>query len=115
MVLFQKFFLFASLVLLWMAKRHSSHLQYVLQSIEECLTIKEKVKKYITEQNAHEVAAKSGSSDADAPSTPVTACLGKKRFLIDFSIRSSIQPFWRSERLIESEPGEAMGSLRRLL
>lgn len=45
-------------------------LKFVLQSTEECTAIKEKVKKFIAEWNAHEGAAGSGSSDADMPSTP---------------------------------------------
>jgi hypothetical protein len=43
----------------------------VLQSIEECVDIKEKVKKYIVKRNAREGVAGSGSGDADAPSTPL--------------------------------------------
>ena len=34
------------------------------------MVIKEKVKKYITEQNTREGAAGSGSSDTEAPPTP---------------------------------------------
>ena len=44
----------------------------VLQSVEECAVIKEKVKKYVAKWNACEGAAGSGSGDADAPSTPAT-------------------------------------------
>ena len=34
------------------------------------MAIKEKVKKYIAERNAHEGAAGSGSGDTEAPPTP---------------------------------------------
>ena len=50
-------------------------LKPTLQSIEECAAIKEKVKKYITERNAHEGAAGSSSAETAAPSTPVTETL----------------------------------------
>ena len=42
----------------------------ILQSIEECTAIKEKVKRFIAEWNVHEGAAGSGSGDADVPLTP---------------------------------------------
>ena len=38
-----------------------------MQSIKECVVIKEKVKKYIAEQNACEGAARSSSGDTKAP------------------------------------------------
>ena len=41
-----------------------------MQSVEGCMAIKEKVKKYIAERNAHEGAAGSGSGDTEAPPTP---------------------------------------------
>ena len=47
-------------------------LKPTLQSIEECVAIKEKVKKYIVEWNAREGVAVSGSGETAAPSTPVT-------------------------------------------
>ena len=47
-------------------------LKPTLQSIEECAAIKEKVKKYNAERNAHEGAAGSGSGETVAPLTPVT-------------------------------------------
>jgi hypothetical protein len=73
MTLFQKLFLFTLLVFLQLlAKNVLIFLKHVLQSIEECTTIKEKVKKYIAERNAHEGVAGSGSGDADAPSTLAT-------------------------------------------
>jgi len=40
-----------------------------MQSIKECVVIKEKVKKYIVERNAREGVAGSGSSDTEAPLT----------------------------------------------
>jgi len=43
----------------------------ILQSIEECEAIKEKVKRYIIERNAHEGAAGSGFGDIEAPPTPI--------------------------------------------
>jgi hypothetical protein len=39
------------------------------------MAIKEKVKKYIAERNAHEGAAKSGSGDTEAPPTPAVEVL----------------------------------------
>jgi hypothetical protein len=39
------------------------------------MAIKEKVKKYIAERNAHEGAAKSGSGDTEAPPTPAAEVL----------------------------------------
>ena len=42
----------------------------VVHSIEECAVIKEKVKKYIAEQNARVGTARSGSGDTEAPPTP---------------------------------------------
>ena len=47
-----------------------------MQSIEECVVIKEKVKKYIAEQNACEGVAGSGSSDTKAPPIPATEVPG---------------------------------------
>jgi hypothetical protein len=44
----------------------------ILQSIEECAAIKEKVKRYITERNAHEGATGSGSTDTETLPTPAT-------------------------------------------
>ena len=41
----------------------------VLQSVEECAAIKEKVKKYIAERNALEGMAGSGSGYTEAPPT----------------------------------------------
>ena len=41
-----------------------------MQSIQECTTIKEKVKKYIAEQNARGGVTRSGSGDTEAPPTP---------------------------------------------
>ena len=43
-----------------------------MQSIEECMVIKEKVKKYIAMRNAHEGAAGSGSGNTEAPPTLAT-------------------------------------------
>ena len=45
-------------------------LKPILQSTKECAAIKEKMKRFIAEQNAHVGACDSRSSDADAPSTP---------------------------------------------
>lgn len=42
----------------------------ILQTLDEYTTIKEKVKKFITAQNAREGATESGSSDVGTPSTP---------------------------------------------
>ena len=47
-------------------------LKPILQSIEECAAIKEKVKKFITEWNAREGTAGSGSGDMNTPLTPST-------------------------------------------
>ena len=47
-------------------------LKPILQCTKKCTAIKEKVKKFITERNAHEEAAGSGLGDADTPSTPAT-------------------------------------------
>jgi hypothetical protein len=47
-------------------------LKPTLQSIEECMTINEKVKRYIAERNARKGAAGSGLGKTDAPLTPVT-------------------------------------------
>ena len=47
-------------------------LKPTLQSIEECATIKEKVKKYIAEWNAREGVAGSGSGETAMLLTPVT-------------------------------------------
>jgi hypothetical protein len=41
-----------------------------MQSVEECVAIKEKVRKYIAERNAREGATGSGSGDAGTLSTP---------------------------------------------
>ena len=43
-----------------------------MQSTVKCAVIKEKVKRFIAERNAHEGATGSGSGDMDAPSTPAT-------------------------------------------
>jgi hypothetical protein len=50
----------------------------VLQSIEECIDIKEKVKKYIAKRNAREGVASSGSGNADAPLTPAIEILAEQ-------------------------------------
>ena len=50
-------------------------LKPALQSIEECAAIKEKVKRYIAEQNAREGAAGSSSGEMAASSTPVIETL----------------------------------------
>ena len=47
-----------------------------MQSIKECATIKEKVKKYIAEWNAREGAAGSSSGDTEALPTPAAEVLG---------------------------------------
>ena len=47
-----------------------------VQFVEECAAIKEKVKKYIAERNARKGAARSGSSDTEAPSTPAAEVPG---------------------------------------
>lgn len=51
--------------------------KFVLQTPEECATIKEKVKKFIAARNAQEGATGSGSGDVGAPSTPAAEILGK--------------------------------------
>ena len=55
-----------------MRKDVLTFLKLVLQFIEECATIKEKMKKYIAKRNADEGATGSGSGDADALPTPAT-------------------------------------------
>lgn len=49
----------------------------VLQSPEECATIKEKVKKFIVDQNAWEGVTGSGLDDVGAPSTAAIEILGE--------------------------------------